>query len=131
MITIKDLHKAYGDNVVFDGLDLRIDNGDRMAWSRVNGAGKSTLARIMAEQEPYQNGTLEKGINTVIAYFAQSQAEELNPNNTVLEEVEAAAASSDNQDANPRAALGASFSGDSALKKNSVLSGGEKTESPF
>ena len=54
----------------------------------------------MAEQEPYQNGTLEKGINTVIAYFAQSQAEELNPNNTVLEEVEAAAASSDNQDAN-------------------------------
>lgn len=127
VITIKDLHKAYGDNVVFDGLDLRIDNGDRIAVVGVNGAGKSTLARIMAEQEPYQNGTLEKGINTVIAYFAQSQAEELNPNNTVLEEVEAAAASSDNQDANPRAALGALlFSGDSALKKNSVLSGGEK-----
>ena len=127
VITIKDLHKAYGDNIVFDGLDLRIDNGDRIAVVGVNGAGKSTLARIMAEQEPYQNGTLEKGINTVIAYFAQSQAEELNPNNTVLEEVEAAAASSDNQDANPRAALGALlFSGDSALKKNSVLSGGEK-----
>ena len=127
VITIKDLHKAYGDNVVFNGLDLRIDNGDRIAVVGVNGAGKSTLARIMAEQEPYQNGTLEKGINTVIAYFAQSQAEELNPNNTVLEEVEAAAASSDNQDANPRAALGALlFSGDSALKKNSVLSGGEK-----
>ena len=127
VITIKDLHKAYGDNVVFDGLDLRIDNGDRIAVVGVNGAGKSTLARIMAEQEPYQNGTLEKGINTVIAYFAQSQAEELNPNKTVLEEVEAAAASSDNQDANPRAALGALlFSGDSALKKNSVLSGGEK-----
>lgn len=127
VITIKDLHKAYGDNIVFDGLDLRIDNGDRIAVVGVNGAGKSTLARIMAEQEPYQNGTIEKGINTVIAYFAQSQAEELNPNNTVLEEVEAAAASSGNQDANPRAALGALlFSGDSALKKNSVLSGGEK-----
>ena len=127
VITIKDLHKAYGDNVVFDGLDLRIDNGDRIAVVGVNGAGKSTLARIMAEQEPYQKGTIEKGTNTVIAYFAQSQAEELNPNNTVLEEVEAAAASSGNKEANPRAALGALlFSGDAALKKNHVLSGGEK-----
>ncbi|MAV39301.1 MAG: ABC transporter ATP-binding protein [Puniceicoccaceae bacterium] len=127
VLTIKDLHKAYGDNVVFDGLDLRIDNGDRIAVVGVNGAGKSTLARIMAEQEPYQKGTIEKGINTVVAYFAQSQAEELNPNNTVLEEVEAAAASSGNKEANPRAALGALlFSGDAALKKNHVLSGGEK-----
>jgi ATP-binding cassette subfamily F protein 3 len=91
----------------------------------VNGAGKSTLARIMADQEPYQSGSIEKGINTVISYFAQSQAEELNPNNTVLEEVEISAKGND--DANPRAALGAMlFSGDAALKKNTVLSGGER-----
>lgn len=125
VITITDLHKAYGDNVIFKGLDLRIDKGDRIAVVGVNGAGKSTLARIMADQEPYQNGTVEKGINTVIGYFAQSQAEELNPENTVLEEVEAAAAG--NPDANPRGALGALlFSGDEALKKTAVLSGGEK-----
>lgn len=91
----------------------------------VNGAGKSTLARIMADCEPYQDGEIEKGLNTVIAYFAQSQAEELNPANTVLQEVETAAVG--NNDANPRAALGALlFSGDEALKKTSVLSGGEK-----
>lgn len=125
VITISGLHKAYGDNVVFKGLDLRIDHGDRIAVVGVNGAGKSTLARIMAGQEPYQEGTVEKGINTVISYFAQSQAEELNPSNTVLEEVESAAEG--NQEANPRAALGAMlFSGDAALKKTSVLSGGEK-----
>ncbi|MDA0849049.1 MAG: ABC-F family ATP-binding cassette domain-containing protein [Verrucomicrobia bacterium] len=125
VITINNLHKAYGDNVIFDGLDLRIDNGDRIAVVGVNGAGKSTLARIMADQEPYQSGSIEKGINTVISYFAQSQAEELNPNNTVLEEVEASAKG--NEDANPRAALGAMlFSGDAALKKNTVLSGGER-----
>jgi ATP-binding cassette subfamily F protein 3 len=125
VITISGLHKAYGDNVVFKGLDLRIDHGDRIAVVGVNGAGKSTLARIMAGQEPYQEGTIEKGINTVISYFAQSQAEELNPSNTVLEEVESAAKG--NQEANPRAALGAMlFSGDAALKKTSVLSGGEK-----
>jgi ATP-binding cassette subfamily F protein 3 len=125
VITIKNLHKAYGDNVIFDGLDLRIDKGDRIAVVGVNGAGKSTLARIMAGTEPYQSGEVETGINTVLAYFAQSQADELDPENTVLEEVEKAAIGND--DANPRGALGALlFSGDEALKKTAVLSGGEK-----
>ena len=125
VVTIKNLHKAYGDNVVFDGLDLRIDKGDRIAVVGVNGAGKSTLARIMAGEEPYQEGEVEKGLNTVISYFAQTQADELDPAKTVLDEVEMAAV--DNPDANPRAALGALlFSGDEALKKNDVLSGGEK-----
>ncbi|MGK0309615.1 MAG: ATP-binding cassette subfamily F protein 3 [Lentimonas sp.] len=125
VINITDLHKSYGDNVIFKGFDLRIDKGDRIAVVGVNGAGKSTLARIMAGNEPYQSGTVEKGINTVIGYFAQSQAEELNPENTVLEEVEMAAVG--NREANPRAALGALlFSGDEALKKTPVLSGGEK-----
>jgi ATP-binding cassette subfamily F protein 3 len=125
VITISDLHKAYGDNIIFDGLDLRIDKGDRIAVVGVNGAGKSTLARIMAGTEPFQSGEVEKGINTVLGYFAQSQADELDPNNSVLEEVEKAAIGND--DANPRGALGALlFSGDEALKKTSVLSGGEK-----
>jgi ATP-binding cassette subfamily F protein 3 len=125
VITITGLEKAYGDNVIFDGLDLRIDKGDRIAVVGVNGAGKSTLARIMAGIEVFQGGTVDKGINTVLGYFAQSQAEELNPANTVLEEVETAAIGND--DANPRGALGALlFSGDEALKKTSVLSGGEK-----
>jgi ATP-binding cassette subfamily F protein 3 len=125
VITIKNLHKAYGDNVIFDGLDLRIDKGDRIAVVGVNGAGKSTLARIMAGVEPFQSGEVETGINTVIGYFAQSQADELDPNNTVLEEVEKAAIGND--DANPRGALGALlFSGDEALKSTAVLSGGER-----
>ena len=125
VITIKDLHKAYGENIIFKGLDLRIDKGDRIAVVGVNGAGKSTLARIMAGSEPFQSGKVEKGINTLLGYFAQSQADELDPNNSVLEEVEKAAIGND--DANPRGALGALlFSGDEALKKTSVLSGGEK-----
>ena len=125
VITITDLHKAYDEKVIFDGLNLRIDKGDRIAVVGVNGAGKSTLARIMAGTEPYQSGTVDKGINTVIGYFAQSQADELNPDKTVLEEVESAAIG--NNDANPRGALGALlFSGDEVLKKTAVLSGGEK-----
>jgi ATP-binding cassette, subfamily F, member 3 len=125
VIEVENLKKAYGDNQVFDGLDLRIDKGDRIAIVGVNGAGKSTLVRILAGVEPFQEGERDVGINTVIGYFAQHQAEELNPVNDVLTEVEEVAEG--NPESNPRAALGALlFSGKEALKKTSVLSGGER-----
>ena len=125
VITIENLHKAYDENVIFEGLDLRIEKGDRMAIVGVNGAGKSTLARIMAGEETYQEGQIDQGINTVIGYFAQQQAEELDPANNVLQEVEAVV--DDQSDANPRGALGALlFSGDDAFKNTKVLSGGER-----
>ena len=88
VVEIEGLRKAYGDLEVFNGLDLRIEKGDRIAVVGVNGAGKSTLARILAGVEPYQEGTRDVGVNTVIGYFAQHQAEELNPDNEVLAEVE-------------------------------------------
>lgn len=125
VIEVENLKKAYGDNQVFNGLDLRIDKGDRIAIVGVNGAGKSTLVRILAGVEPFQEGEREVGVNTVIGYFAQHQAEELNPSNDVLSEVEEVAEG--NPESNPRAALGALlFSGKEALKKTSVLSGGER-----
>ena len=90
----------------------------------VNGAGKSTLARVLAGVEPFQAGERDMGVNTVIGYFAQHQAEELNPANEVLAEVEEVC--ENNPDANPRAALGALlFSGNDAFKKLN-FSGGEK-----
>ena len=61
VITITDLHKAYDDNVIFNGLNLRIDKGDRIAVVGVNGAGKSTLARIMAGTEPLPRRHRRKG----------------------------------------------------------------------
>jgi len=125
VIEVENLKKAYGDNQVFNGLDLRIDKGDRIAIVGVNGAGKSTLVRILAGVEPFQEGERDVGVNTVIGYFAQHQAEELNPANDVLSEVEEVAEG--NPESNPRAALGALlFSGKEALKKTSVLSGGER-----
>lgn len=125
VVEVIDMHKAYGDIKVFRGLNLRIEKGDRIAVVGVNGAGKSTLARILAGTEGIDAGKREIGVNTVIGYFAQQQAEELNPANTVLSEVEGA--TQGNENAKPRAALGALlFSGDAQNKSISVLSGGER-----
>ena len=125
VVEVENLRKAYDELEVFTGLDLRIEKGDRIAVVGVNGAGKSTLARILAGVEPFQEGKRETGVNTVIGYFAQHQAEELNPDNEVLAEVEQEL--HDNPDANPRGALGALlFSGNDVFKKTSVLSGGER-----
>ena len=115
VVELEGLEKSYDDLRVFDGLDLRIEKGDRIAVVGVNGAGKSTLVRILAGVEPFQAGTRDVGVNTVIGYFAQHQAEELNPENEVLAEVESSL--HDNPDANPRAALGALlFSGNDVFK---------------
>jgi len=125
VVDLHNIYKSYGDIKVFNDFTLHIDRGDRIAIVGVNGAGKSTLARILAGIEPIQSGVRDVGLNTVIAYFAQQQAEELDPNNSVLAEVENSAQG--NPEANPRGALGALlFSGDEALKDIRVLSGGER-----
>jgi len=125
VVDLKAIHKAYGEIKVFNGLDLHLDRGDRIAVVGVNGAGKSTLARLIAGVEKPDAGERDTGVNTVMGYFAQHQAEELDPKKTVLEEVEDAAEGF--QESNPRAALGALlFSGDDQKKPVSVLSGGER-----
>ncbi len=127
VIELKNMSKAYGDLQIFKGLDFYIDKGDRIAVVGVNGAGKSTLARILAGIEPFQEGERTLGINTVLSYFAQQQAEELDPEKTVLEEVEQASADANREESNPRAVLGALlFRKDDVFKKTSVLSGGER-----
>ena len=127
VIELKGMSKFYGDLQVFKNFDFHIEKGDRLAIVGVNGAGKSTLARVLAGIEPFQEGERTLGINTVLAYFAQQQAEELDPNKTVLEEVEQASADAGREESNPRAVLGALlFRKDDVFKKTNVLSGGER-----
>ena len=127
VIELQNVSKSYGEVQVFKGLDFHIEKGDRLAVVGVNGAGKSTLARILAGVEPFQEGERALGINTVLAYFAQQQADELDPNKTVLEEVEQASAEANREESNPRAVLGALlFRKDDVFKKTTVLSGGER-----
>ncbi|HET6649416.1 MAG TPA: ABC-F family ATP-binding cassette domain-containing protein [Candidatus Limnocylindria bacterium] len=127
VITLNDIAKRYGENVVYDGdLDLQLERGQRVALIGPNGAGKSTLLKILAGVLPFEAGTRELGSNVRVAYFAQHQIEALDPTKTVFEELNDAAPMLSTSEV--RKLLGAFlFSGDAVEKKVRVLSGGEQT----
>ncbi|HSM38243.1 MAG TPA: ABC-F family ATP-binding cassette domain-containing protein, partial [Candidatus Limnocylindrales bacterium] len=126
VIRLEGIAKRYGQHVVYDGLDLELERGQKVALIGPNGAGKSTLLKILAGVLPFDAGRRELGLNVRVAYFAQHQIEALNPANTVFDELAGAAAGFTTADA--RRLLGAFlFSGDAVDKKVEVLSGGEQT----
>jgi ATP-binding cassette subfamily F protein 3 len=125
VIELENLSKSYGDLHVIRNASIRIERGDRIAVVGVNGAGKSTLAKVMAAVESFQDGERTLGHNTILSYFAQHQADELNPNDSVLETLENA--NTGQTTTQLRTALGAFlFHGDDVFKKTNVLSGGER-----
>ncbi len=126
VMELRDISKRYGSLEVFGRVSLDIDRGDRIAFVGVNGAGKSTLARIIAGVESFDAGERRVGLNVSIAYFAQHQAEELDPSRDVLQTVDAIATGDVRK--HLRTLLGCFlFSGDDVFKKVAVLSGGEKS----
>jgi ATP-binding cassette subfamily F protein 3 len=119
------VHKAYGEQVVYRGVDLQIRRGEKLALVGPNGAGKSTLLRILAGVLPFERGERRVGHQVQVAFYAQHQLDALDPRLGVLEELERGAALEDVP--RLRSHLGAFlFSGDDVQKKVSVLSGGEK-----
>ncbi len=125
VIELENIEKSFGELKVFKKASIRIERGDRIAVVGVNGSGKSTLAKIVAGIEPFQGGSRELGPNTLIAYFAQHQAEELDPHLSILETLESS--ESGHTTTQLRTALGAFlFHGDDVFKKTRVLSGGER-----
>ena len=125
IITLADVGKAYGNNVVYRGLNLALERGDRVALVGPNGAGKSTMLKILAGVLPIDGGERRLGHNVTTTYYAQHVLDQLNPNNTSIDELREAAPSASEQ--NLRTILGGFlFSGDDILKPISVLSGGEK-----
>ena len=126
VMKLEDVVKKYEDNTVFDGIDYEIERGDKIAVVGPNGAGKSTMIRILAGLEPITDGKREVGYNVTPGYFAQHQADELEPKNTPLDEMRLAG--SHESETKLRTILGSFlFVGDDVFKKVSVLSGGEKS----
>ncbi len=125
-IALKHIFKSYDANVVYRDLNLVLERGDHVALVGPNGAGKTTLLKILAGVLLFEGGERQLGYNITTAYYAQYQLELLNPENTVITEMQRVAP--DEPEQRLRGILGAFlFSGDDVYKKVSVLSGGEKS----
>jgi ATP-binding cassette subfamily F protein 3 len=126
VLELSAVSKRYGDLTVYDRLDLTVERGRKIALVGPNGAGKSTLMRMLAGVELGDTGERRLGHNVSLSYFAQDRGASLDPDQTVLEVVTAAAPF----DLVPqvRHLLGAFlFSGDAVYKRTRVLSGGERS----
>ena len=112
--------------VLIRGLSFAIGRNDRIAVIGKNGKGKSTLLQLLAGELSPSSGRVNLNQNAQLGYFGQTNIGRLNPNLTVEEEI---------SQANPKLHRTATrnicgtmmFSGDDALKKVSVLSGGERS----
>ena len=125
VMELEGIWKSYGETRVYEGIDLRIARGDRVALVGPNGAGKSTLLRILAGVLAVDAGRRTPGHQVKSAFYAQHQIEALAESQSVLEELESVATTDDHP--RLRGHLGAFlFSGDDVEKKVAVLSGGEK-----
>lgn len=125
VVTLESVHKAYGEHVIYNGLDLLVRRGERWCVMGVNGAGKTTLLKLIASESNADSGEVRIGASVKMGYFAQHAMELLDPKQTVFEWL---------QNAFPTASVGQlrtlagafGFSGHEADKKCGVLSGGEK-----
>ncbi|HMS33571.1 MAG TPA: ABC-F family ATP-binding cassette domain-containing protein [Ignavibacteria bacterium] len=126
-IEITGLTKSYDGKInVLEDIDLLISKGEKIVLFGVNGAGKSTLTRIIAGFETFNKGDVKEGHLVERKFYAQNQAEALNPELTVLQTMEQSATGEVLK--NLRTILGSFlFRGDDVFKKVSVLSGGEKS----
>lgn len=125
LVELKNVSKAFGDNVIIENSSVEIDRDDKIALIGANGKGKSTLLRIIAGVEKFSNGERKWGHNVEESFYAQHQLEALNVNNTILDEMKECG--SQLTELELRGLLGCFlFSGDDADKKIKILSGGEK-----
>ncbi len=122
---VKNVTKSYGHLNVLNKVDLQIERGDRIAFVGQNGQGKTTLAKMIVNHLQPTDGEIKVGHNVHIGYYAQNQAEALDPKLTLLETMEEH--SPPEMRTKLRAILGAfMFSGEDQDKKVFVLSGGER-----
>jgi ATP-binding cassette subfamily F protein 3 len=128
IVDLKNISKAFGDNVIIKNATAEIERGDKIALIGANGKGKSTLLRIIAGVESFTTepgGERKWGHNVEESFYAQHQLEALNVNNTILDEMKECG--SQMTDLELRSLLGCFlFSGDDSDKKIKILSGGEK-----
>ena len=119
------LHSDRPGQTVFEGVDLIIKRGEKVAFVGKNGEGKSTFVKCIMGEIPF-DGTLKIGHNVQIGYFAQNQAQLLDENLTIFETIDRVATGDMRLRINDL--LGAfMFGGETSEKYVKVLSGGERS----
>lgn len=119
-----EIEVKYEPKQVLRGINLEVERGDKIAFVGKNGQGKTTFVRCLLGQINYQ-GTIEKGHNVHLGYYAQNQKESLDLEKTLIQTIEDEATEAMRPKA--RDLLGSFlFSGDAIDKKVKVLSGGER-----
>ncbi|MFB3146035.1 MAG: ABC-F family ATP-binding cassette domain-containing protein, partial [Nitrospirales bacterium] len=124
-LDLQGIRKQYGDKVVYDNMDFYVERGQRVALVGENGAGKSTLLKILSGELEFEAGTRKEGHGVSLHYFAQHQAEILNPEHTILESLAEAAPQAEMNYLRSIAGVFL-FSGDDQKKPIKALSGGER-----
>jgi ATPase subunit of ABC transporter with duplicated ATPase domains len=125
VVNLKNVHKRYGDKIIYEGLDLVVSRKERWCVMGVNGAGKSTLLKLVAGASRPDKGAVALGGSVKMGYFAQHAMDLLDGERTVFQTLE---------DSFPQAGQGSlralagcfGFSGEDVEKTCRVLSGGEK-----
>src|SRR5512140_2200138 len=123
---LEKLSKGYGERRLYTDFDFLVRRGERWCVMGVNGAGKSTLLKMVAGMLEPDGGSVRVGASVKLGYFSQQALDVLDPELTVLEQV---------QKDFPAAGIGVlralvgafQFSGDDVDKKVRFLSGGEKS----
>ncbi len=124
-IICDEVRKAYGEHVVFSGVNLTVRRGEKVAFVGNNGEGKSTLVKCIMGEIPF-DGQLKVGHNVQIGYFAQNQAQLLDGDITVFDTIDSVAKG--DMRTKVRDILGAfMFPGEEIEKYVKVLSGGERS----
>lgn len=127
LLDVKDLSFGYTpDNVLFKNISFVLEKGECLGIIGKNGKGKSTLLNTIAGELKPLSGVVNFHTSTSFAHFGQTNIARLHPSSTVLDEIHSA-----NTKLSAQAVRGIAgammFSGDSADKKVSLLSGGEKS----
>jgi ATP-binding cassette subfamily F protein 3 len=125
IITMDKVAVGYGGAPVLSGLDLRIDDDDRIGLLGANGNGKSTLAKLIAGRLSADGGGFRRMHRLDIAYFAQHQLDELKEDQSPYDHVRDIMR--DATEAQVRARTGAmGFTANKMNTRAGNLSGGEK-----
>src|SRR5579862_7271580 len=125
VISLRNVHKGYGAQPIYEGLDFLVRRKERWCVLGANGAGKSTLLKLVAGAASPDRGTVNIGASVKMGYFAQHSMDLLDGEETIFESLDGSF---------PQAGQGAlrtlagcfGFSGDDVEKPCRVLSGGEK-----